>query len=84
MAELPLGDAAAGASGSHVVEEGSSWGEPLEWRGRVARPMLNYGSPFHKVAGAFVVPHDLLSGESGLTLRLDYWSDDLLDLVALA
>ena len=80
VAELPLGDAAAGASGSHVVEEGSSWGEPLEWRGRVARPMLNYGSPFHKVAGAFVVPHDLLSGESGLTLRLDYWSDESCDL----
>lgn len=81
VAELPLGDAAVDPSrGSHLVEEGSSWGEALEWRGRVARPMLNYGSPFHKVAGAFALPNELLSDGSSLTLRLDYWSDESCDL----
>jgi ABC-type polysaccharide/polyol phosphate transport system ATPase subunit len=81
VAELPLGDAAVDPSrGSHLVEEGSCWGEPLEWRGRVGRPMLNYGSPFHKVAGAFALPSELLSDGSSLTLRLDYWSDESCDL----
>jgi len=81
VAELPLADAVVDPSrGSHLVEEGSSWGEVLEWRGRVARPMLNYGSPFHKVAGAFALPNELLSDGSSLTLRLDYWSDESCDL----
>jgi lipopolysaccharide transport system ATP-binding protein len=81
VAELPLGDTAMDPSrGSHLVEEGSCWAEPLEWRGRVARPMLNYGSPFHKVAGAFALPNELLSDGSTLTLRLDYWSDESCDL----
>jgi ABC-type polysaccharide/polyol phosphate transport system ATPase subunit len=81
VAELPLGDAAVGSSrNSHLIEEGSSWGEPLEWRGRVARPMLNYGSPFHKIAGAFALPQELLSRDSNMTLRLDYWSDESCDL----
>jgi len=81
VAKLPLGDVAVDASlGSHLVEEGSSWGEPTEWRGRVARPMLNYGSPFHKVAGAFALPSAILSGGSALTFSFDYWSDESCDL----
>jgi lipopolysaccharide transport system ATP-binding protein len=81
IAEVPLRDAGVDPSqGSHLVEEGSCWGEPLEWRGRLARPMLNYGSPFHKVAGAFTLPNDLLSGGSSVTVSLDYWSDEPCDL----
>ena len=81
VAELPLSDPIAEPShGSHLVEEGSSWGEPLEWRGRRARPMLNYGSPFHKVVGVFALPDGLVSRGSSLTLRLDYWTDESCDL----
>jgi lipopolysaccharide transport system ATP-binding protein len=81
IAELPLyDDGVESSQGSHLVEEGSSWGQPLEWRGRLARPMLHYGSPFHKVAGAFALPNDLLTGASGVTVSLDYWSDEPCDL----
>jgi homopolymeric O-antigen transport system ATP-binding protein len=81
VAELPLGDPAAAASQpAHVVEEGSSWGTPIEWQGRMARPMLHYGSPFHKVVAAFQLSRELVSDGSSLTLRLDYWSEESCDL----
>ena len=80
VAELPLnGSASPAGAASHLVEEGSAWGEPVEWRGRAARPMLHYGSPFHKVAGVFALPSDVAPG-ANLTLRLDYWSDEPCDL----
>ena len=79
IAELPVGDRAA-SEGALLVEEGSCWGERVEWQGRMARPMLHYGSPFHKVAGVLPVSPDRLSDGSGLTLRLDYWSDEPCDL----
>jgi lipopolysaccharide transport system ATP-binding protein len=81
VAELPLGDAAVDpARGSHLVEEGSCWGEPLEWRGRIARPMLNYGSPFHKIAAVLALSQEALSSGSSMTLGLDYWSEESCDL----
>jgi lipopolysaccharide transport system ATP-binding protein len=81
VAALPLNDAIVASSyGSHLVEEGSCWGEPIEWRGRAARPMLNYGSPFHKVAGVLALPPELVSDDASLTLGLDYWSDESCDL----
>ena len=80
VAALPVAERAGDQPrGSHLVEEGSAWGEPVEWRGRAARPMLNYGSPFHKVAGVFALPPDV-APDSNLTLRLDYWSDEPCDL----
>jgi lipopolysaccharide transport system ATP-binding protein len=81
ITELPLGDADdPQTGGSQVVEEGSAWGEPVEWQGRRARPMLHYGSPFHKVTGALALPPELPSTDGGLTLRLDYWSDEPCEL----
>ena len=81
VAELPLGDAAdTTGNGSQLVQEGSAWGDPLTWHGRIARPMLHYGSPFHKVTGALALPPDLPTDRGGLTLRLDYWSDEPCEL----
>jgi homopolymeric O-antigen transport system ATP-binding protein len=81
LAELPLGAAPnGGAEGSHIVEEGSCWGEPLEWHGRTARPMLHYGSPFHKVSAALAQPPDGVAGGDNMTVRFDYWSDEPCDL----
>lgn len=52
--------------------EGTSWGEAIEWEGRPSRPLLNFGSPFHKVAGVFAsVPGDLAPGD--LRAEVDYW-----------
>jgi lipopolysaccharide transport system ATP-binding protein len=50
LARLPL-DASDATSPSELQFEGASWGEPCAWRGESCRPMLNYGSVFHKVAG---------------------------------
>jgi homopolymeric O-antigen transport system ATP-binding protein len=81
VADVPLASSRAdGPFGSHIVEEGSCWGEPVEWQGRAARPMLNYGSPFHKVSGVFAVPRDVVSDGDRLSVRLDYWTDEACDL----
>src|SRR5207248_2577044 len=73
IAELPLGAAAFGdATASHLVREAGSWGEVAEWHGRVARPMLNYGSPFHKVVGIFSATAADLGPDASLTFALDY------------
>jgi hypothetical protein len=81
VAELPLGDVAFDPTcASHLVQEGGCWGDPVEWHGRGARPMLNYGSPFHKVGGVLAVPRTLLSTASDLKIVLDYWSDEACQL----
>jgi lipopolysaccharide transport system ATP-binding protein len=81
VAELPLqGIPAAASADAQVVEEGSSWGAPVEWQGRSARPMLHYGSPFHKVSGVLPLPASVPAGDGGLSLRLEYWSDEPCDL----
>jgi ABC-type polysaccharide/polyol phosphate transport system ATPase subunit len=75
VAQLPLGETAfEDPAGSHLVREDGCWGEFTEWQGRPARPMLNHGSPFHKVVGVLSVPRGALTGDA--TLALDYWSDE--------
>ena len=49
-------DAFDATRGTHLATRRTSWGEIGSWHGRVCWPMLNYGSPFHKVAGVFDVP----------------------------
>jgi lipopolysaccharide transport system ATP-binding protein len=74
---LPLAAGPGPSEGGASLElEGTCWGDPVFWHGRQARPMRNYGSPFHKVAGVFAVPAYLLEGSGHeLQLVLDYWSD---------
>jgi hypothetical protein len=67
--------------GTHLEREGSSWGDIVPWQGRVSRPMLNYGSPFHKVAGVFAVPAQLLDSTDGtLACSIDYASPEPCDV----
>ncbi|MGY4329392.1 ABC-type polysaccharide/polyol phosphate transport system ATPase subunit [Bradyrhizobium sp. LB7.2] len=73
VASAPLGAGAIDAEGAFLVKEGSVWGEPTQWEGRLARPMLNYSSPFHKVTTAFDVP--LRPGDQErLSVRVEHWS----------
>jgi len=66
LAALPFGDDAfVNGSASHLVQSGTAWGTRLDWDGRSCRPLLNYGSPFHKVAGAFSIP----AGAGSLSLE---------------
>jgi lipopolysaccharide transport system ATP-binding protein len=53
---LPLGhDAFAARGDSHLIRETSNWGEPEHRDGREARALLDYGTPYHKAGGVFVV-----------------------------
>jgi ABC-type polysaccharide/polyol phosphate transport system ATPase subunit len=66
--------------GTHLERDGTNWGELTSWRGRVCWPMRNYGSPFHKVAGVFAVPSDVLEGDAPLACSIDYASPEPCDL----
>ena len=79
VAQLPLDQTAFDdPAGSHLVREDGCWGEFTEWQGRAARPMLNHGSPFHKVVGVLSVPRSALTADA--TLAIDYWSDERCQL----
>ena len=81
VARLPLGDTAfADPAGSHLVREDGCWGDATEWQGRAARPMLNYGSPFHKVVGVLSVTREVLADPTDMKLALEYWSDEICQL----
>jgi hypothetical protein len=81
VARLPLGETAfSDPAGSHLVREDGCWGEAVAWQGRPARPMLNHGSPFHKVVGVLSVARDLLAEAADLKLVLESWSDEICQL----
>ena len=74
LGALPLDGAPSGPSAALQLE-GTSWGDPQTWEGRQARAMLNFGSPFHKIAGTVAVPAAAAgSTRDTLSLELDYWS----------
>jgi lipopolysaccharide transport system ATP-binding protein len=65
--------------GTHLEREGANWGEMAFWRGRGCRPMLNYGSPFHKVAGVFAVPAGQID-VAPLACSIEYASPEPCDV----
>ena len=81
VAAWPLdADAFDAARGTHLERSGTSWGEIGAWHGRVCWPMLNYGSPFHKVAGVFAVPAPLVETAASLACSIEYASPEPCDL----
>jgi ABC-type polysaccharide/polyol phosphate transport system ATPase subunit len=80
VASAPLGEQAFEATdGAALVREGSNWGDPEQWEGRLARPLRAYGSPFHKVTAAFDLP--LKAGDADrLGVRIEGWSAEPGDL----
>jgi len=82
VATWPLdGDAFDASRGTHLEREGTSWGDLGAWRGRACRAMLNYGSPFHKVAGVFAIPAHLVDPDTAsLACSIDYASPEPCDL----
>jgi ABC-type polysaccharide/polyol phosphate transport system ATPase subunit len=80
--ELPLGnDAFSRASGSHLVRDVGCWGDSSEEDGRAVRPMLNYGSSFHKISGIFAVPRTILQRPEDLSVVCEYRSEQPCHLV---
>lgn len=86
IASLPLGvNGFDNEDNSHLQQEGTSWGDTVFWEGRQSRPMLNYGSPFHKVAGVFVTPGLFTDADkTELECVIEYWSQEPCDLVLRA
>ena len=54
---------------AHLQKEGTAWGELQHEHGREARTFLNYGSPFHKVAGVLSIAGGL---DPGAVIEIDY------------
>lgn len=82
LEELPLANASDEA-GTHLIQGQNAWGNPVEWKGRRARPMLNYGTVFHKVAGVFDVT-GLLDRLNDFHVEVTCWSQHKATLEATA
>lgn len=80
---LPMGDDAfTRQPDSHLEPSGTAWGDRLEWDGRACRPLLNYGTPFHKVAGVFAIPAHLGTPPlTDLACEIEYAAPEACDLV---
>lgn len=75
IASVPLGaDADEPGASARIVAEGSNWGEPGQFQGRLSRALNDHGSPFHKATVAFDLP---LRDEDRphLSARLEFWCD---------
>jgi ABC-type polysaccharide/polyol phosphate transport system ATPase subunit len=66
---------------SHLQREATAWGDPIRWHGRAARPFLNYGSAFPKIAGVAAIDAAADDSADDLVADLEYWSDDACELV---
>ena len=85
VAQLPLDDTAFDdPKGSHLVREDGCWGPVETCHDRRARPMVNYGSSFHKAVGVMAVPADAANALDHATLVMEYWSAEACDLVLTA
>jgi lipopolysaccharide transport system ATP-binding protein len=84
LASLPLASDASNDKTSHLHMEGSTWGKPVVWQGRPARPMLNFGTSFHKAAGVFCIPNPVNLRAYDLQLAVEYWSDEHCEIVVRA
>ena len=82
LAHLPLNSGEA-AGPSQLQFEAASWGAPCVWHNEPCRPMLNYGSVFHKVAGLLAEPTPAGDRHSSdpLQLRVRYWSERPCELL---
>jgi hypothetical protein len=85
IASLPLGvDAFDETAPAHLQREATAWGDPVVWSGRESRPMLNYGSSFHQVAGVFTLPSGgSVPGPGSLRLRVEGGAERSCELHAL-
>ena len=68
----------------HLQRAGGGWGENTDWQGRSARPFLNYGSSFHKVAAVYPVPAAVLDRDALLEVEIEFWMDEAADVVVSA
>jgi lipopolysaccharide transport system ATP-binding protein len=71
---LPLDEEAFDAGRpAHLQREASAWADAGMHQARAARAFLNYGSPFHKIAGVLPLEDGL---PAGARLEVDYCTDE--------
>lgn len=75
IASIALDGSVKSEGGSHLNQDGMSWSEPLQWQGRPARALMNYGSPFHKVGVVFDTT-EVATVLPASSLRVTYWFDE--------
>lgn len=68
---------------AHLILTEGCWGKPGFQHGRLVRPMLDYGSPFHKVSGVFPIKSDILTSNHPLSIRVSYYSEQPCALTIL-
>jgi ABC-type polysaccharide/polyol phosphate transport system ATPase subunit len=78
LAQLPIVD--GGTPGSTLDLEGTCWGDVSEWEGAPARPMRDFGSPFHRVSGTLLVPQRVLVEVHQLTLAVELGAETSIGL----
>lgn len=80
--DLPLtASEAQDVAQPHLELSDGCWGEIEFWEGRPCRPMRSFGSPFHKVSGAFLAPGLVQDGELDAgALLLEYWAEQATDI----
>jgi lipopolysaccharide transport system ATP-binding protein len=67
---------------SHLVREGTCWGEWSNHERRDVRSFLNYGSPFHKVAAVLDLPRDFNRAATKLKAVFEYYAQENCSLGA--
>jgi ABC-type polysaccharide/polyol phosphate transport system ATPase subunit len=73
LAALPL--FAHAVDGGALDAEGTCWGEVAAWQGEQARPMRDFGSPFHRVSGSFSPVPVATAEPEEMTLLVDWGAD---------
>src|SRR5579884_438302 len=74
VAALPLDVDDFDETGSHLQLEATNWGKVRQWQGRLSRPMLNFGTSFHKVSGVFRIDDPGSIEQDELELKVEYWA----------
>jgi homopolymeric O-antigen transport system ATP-binding protein len=84
IARLPIGTGTDADGRGQLERDATAWGDPVDWHGRLARPFLNYGSPFHKVAATFTTARSGSTPPPPMSAVLECWTDEPCDLVVRA
>lgn len=85
LIELPLAQETGGPEeAAHLILTEGCWGSPSTLDAKTVRPMLDYGSSFHKVAGVFSIDDHILNSPLPISIQLSFRSDKPCTLAALA
>jgi hypothetical protein len=69
-------------SATHLIKEATCWSEVEIVDKRTTRSLLNFGSPYHKIAGVFGAPQSVsVNNKTVTSLTLEYRSSEPCELI---